>query len=212
MKHELHKHHTLLGEVITPAQKRVINSLMEVDQPANAGSNAPQGGEVFGILKNMKETFEANLASSQRDEKDNQKAYADLKAAKQEEISAGQTQLQTKTNELGNTDEKLANDKQDLEDTQNSLAADRKFLANLKEKCQMFDQEFEERQKTRQEEIGAVSKAMSVLTDDDARDLFTKTFNPAAFLQTGSFLSTSERRNKAYDVLITAAKKAQNPQ
>merc|ERR1719487_3029766 len=212
MKHELHKHANILGEAITPQQKRTINAFMEVNQPANAGSYAPQGGEVFGILKNMKETFEANLASSQQEEKDNQKAYVDLKSAKQEEISAGQEQLQTKTNELGVTDEKLANDKQDLEDTQNSLAADKKFLANLKEKCAMFDQEFEERQKTRQEEIGAVSKAMSVLSDDDARDLFTKTFNPAAFLQTGSFLSTSERRNKAYDVLITAAKKAQNPQ
>merc|ERR1719163_2246962 len=116
LKDQLRKHHALLGEVITPAQKRVINSLLEVDQPANAGSYAPQGGEVFGILKNMKETFEANLASSQRDESENQKAYTDLKAAKQEEISAGQTQLQTKTNELGTTDEKLANDKQDLED------------------------------------------------------------------------------------------------
>merc|ERR550514_2002794 len=193
LKEQLRKHSVLLGEVITPKQKKFINSLMELDQPASAGSYAPQGGEVFGILKNMKETFQANLASSQRDENDNQKAYADLKAAKQEEITAGQEQLQTKTNQLGVTDEKLANDKQDLEDTQNSLAADRKFLASLKEKCQMFDQEFEERQKTRQEEIGAVSKAMAVLSGDDARDLFTKTFNPPAFVQKAAALS-SERR------------------
>merc|ERR1719456_591885 len=187
----------------------MINAFVDMDQPANAGSYAPQGGEVFGILKNMKETFEANLAASQREESDNQAAYTDLKAAKQEEISAGQSQLQTKTNELGSTDEKLANDKQDLEDTQNSLIADRKFLANLKEKCQMFDQEFEERQKTRQEEIGAVSKAMAILSGDDAHDLFTKSFNPA-FVQKAAAMH-SERRNRAYKVLLTAARKAQDP-
>merc|ERR1719161_2272347 len=50
---------------------------------------------------------------------------------------------------------------------------------NLKEKCQMTDQEWEERQKTRQLEIEAVSKALAILSSDDAHDLFSKTFNPA---------------------------------
>ena len=29
---------------------------------------APQSGEIFGILKQMKETFEANLGQTQKDE------------------------------------------------------------------------------------------------------------------------------------------------
>ena len=35
--------------------------------------------------------------------------------------------------------------KQDLEDTRNTLAADQKFLMNLKETCQMTDAESDER-------------------------------------------------------------------
>merc|ERR1719487_1155053 len=132
-----------------------------------------------------------------------------MKAAKESEIAAGQEQLQTKTNELGTVDEKLANDKTDLEDTSNSLAADQKFLANLKEKCAMFDQEFEQRQKTRQEEIQAVSKAMAVLSGDDAHDLFTKTFNPA-FVQKAA-AHRSARRTQAAKVLSAAAKKLRDP-
>merc|ERR1719421_2215567 len=128
-----------------------------------------------------------------------------MKAAKQSEISAGADQLQTKTNQLGSTDEKLANDKADLVDTTNSLGADQKFLANLKEKCAMFDQEFEQRQKTRQEEIQAVSKAMAVLSGDDAHDLFTKTFNPAFVQKAAS--RQSVRRTQAAKVLSAAAKK-----
>ena len=48
-------------------------------------------------------------------------------------------------------DVKLANSKEDPEDTRNTLSADEKFLMDLKEKCQMTDQEWEERQRTRQE-------------------------------------------------------------
>merc|ERR1719313_2679910 len=132
--------------------------------PTFKQSYAPQSGEIFGILKQMKESFESNLSSSQKEELANQKAYEDLKAAKEEEIAAGQSQVETKTQELATTDEKLANAKQDVEDTRASLSADEKFLMNLKETCQMTDQEWEERQKTRQLEIEAVSKALAILS------------------------------------------------
>merc|ERR1719328_894418 len=106
-------------------------------------SYAPQSGEIFGILKQMKETFESNLSESQKEEMANQKAYEDLKAAKEAEIAAGQAQIDTKTQELADTDEKLAQAKEDIEDTRNALAADEKFLMMLKEKCQMTDKERE---------------------------------------------------------------------
>jgi uncharacterized protein (DUF3084 family) len=121
----------------------------------------------------MKDTFESNLSASQKEEMENQKAYEDLKAAKEEEIAAGQEQIDTKTDELAATDEKLAQDKQDIEDTRNSLSADEAYLMDLKEKCQQTDAEFEARQKTRTDEIAAVSEALKFLSSDDAHDLFT---------------------------------------
>ena len=60
-------------------------------------------------------------------------AYEDVKSAKEEEIAAGQAQIDTKTQELADTDQKLAQSKQDTEDTLNSLAADEQFLMMLKE-------------------------------------------------------------------------------
>merc|ERR1719311_638069 len=176
--------------------------------PTFKQSYAPQSGEVFGILKQMKETFESNLSEAQKEELANQKAYEDLKAAKEEEIAAGQAQIETKTQELATTDEKLAQSKQDIEDTRASLSADEKFLMNLKEKCQMTDQEWEERQKTRQLEIEAVSKALAILSSDDAHDLFSKTFNPA-FVQ--ERLGHSKRRDQASKLLADVARKNSNP-
>merc|ERR1719310_2767524 len=74
----------------------------------------------------------------------------------------------------------------------------------------MTDKEWEERSKTRALEMEAVSKALSILSSDDAHDLFTKTFNPA-LIQTDAASKGSERRNKAAKVLSAMAKKVQNP-
>merc|ERR1719355_50230 len=79
----------------------------------------------------------------------------------------------------------------------------------LKEKCSMTDSEWEERQKTRQLEMEACSKALAVLSSDDAHDLFTKTFNPS-LVQTESSMH-SERRSQASKLLSTVAHKLHSP-
>merc|ERR1719191_1877178 len=157
----------------------------------------------------MKETFESNLSAAQKEEMANQKAYEDLKAAKEAEIAAGQAQIDTKTQELADTDEKLAMAKQDMEDTRNTLAADEQFLMMLKEKCAMTDKEWEERQKTRQEEMEAVSKALAVLSSDDAHDLFTRTFNPALIQKAAT--TQSKNRENAAKLLSSVAQKLNSP-
>merc|ERR1719416_390878 len=177
--------------------------------PTFKQSYAPQSGEIFGILTQMLETFEANLAASQKEEAENQKAYEDLKAAKEAEIKAGQDQIDAKTQQLADTDEKKAQAETDLHDTKESLAADEKFLMMLKEKCQMTDKEWEERQKTRSDEMEAVSKALAVLSGDDAHDLFTRTFNPS-LVQSESKMH-SERREQASKLLSMAALKLHSP-
>merc|ERR1711879_175790 len=69
--------------------------------------------------------------------------------------------------------------------------------------------EWEERQKTRQLEMEAVSKALAVLSTDDAHDLFTKTFNPSLLQKEASM--QSERRSQASKLLSSVAKKLQSP-
>merc|ERR1719190_127994 len=118
----MQKHKALLQGVLTHSERRVAASFLQAPEdyfdasPTFKQSYAPQSGEIFGILRQMKETFEANLASSQKEEAENQKAYADLKAAKEDEIAAGQAQIDAKTDELTTTDEKNAQAATDLKD------------------------------------------------------------------------------------------------
>jgi hypothetical protein len=97
---ELKKHSDLLRDVITPHQRKLLKSFDAKAFVQDGSATSAPSSELFGILKQMKETFETNLAASQREEMENQKAYEDLKAAKEEEISAGQSQVDTKTVQL----------------------------------------------------------------------------------------------------------------
>merc|ERR1719359_874739 len=174
VQHEMQKHADLLEGILTRSQKRAVAAFIQSPEdyfdasPTFKQSYAPQSGQILGILKQMKETFESNLSQSQKDELANSEGYESTKAAKEDEIAAGQAQVETKVQELATTDEKLAQAKQDLEDTQAALSADQKFLMNLKEQCAAMDSEFEERTKTRQLELEAVGKALEILSSDDA--------------------------------------------
>jgi chromosome segregation ATPase len=213
LQYQLARHQSILEGVLTHSQKRAATAFIQAPQdyfdaePTFKQSYAPQSGEIFGILNQMKESFEQNLAETQKDEAANVKAYEQLKAAKEDEIVAGQEQAETKTQELADTDEKLAQSKEDLDDTRASLSEDEAFLMMLKEKCASTDAEWEERQKTRQLEMEACSKALAVLSSDEAHDLFTKTFNPA-FIQEEE---SNQRRTAAAKVLKTAALKNKSP-
>merc|ERR1719409_1006569 len=216
LQHQMQRHSALLKGSFTRKERKVVESFLQAPgdyfdaAPTFKQSYAPQSGEIFGILRQMKDTFEANMADSQKEENASQKAYEELKAAKEAEIQAGQDQIDKKTQEKADTDNKNAQAKQDIDDTKASLAADEQFLMMLKEKCQMTDKEWEERSKTRALEMEAVSKALAVLSTDDAHDLFTSTFNPA-LIQARSATIASERRNQAANVLSKVATAHSNP-
>jgi len=199
-------------DLVLPSQRKVVDNFLQKDffdaEPTFKQSYAPQSGEIFGILRNMLDTFQANLSQSQKDELSAQKTFEALKSAKEAEIAQGLEHVAKKKGELADTDEANVNAKEDLEDTKETLSADQKFLMDLKEKCQMTDQEWEQRQKTRQDEIQAVSEALNVLSGDDAHDTFTRTFNPSFF----QVSTDSKNRDLAAKVLTSAAIKAQDPQ
>merc|ERR1719326_2678158 len=72
METALRDHDELLKGVLTRTERRealaFISSPGFDSEPTFKQSYAPQSGAIFGILKQMKETFEANLSQAQKDE------------------------------------------------------------------------------------------------------------------------------------------------
>jgi chromosome segregation ATPase len=196
---------------VTPAQKQILASFVQKSflQQSNVLQAAqPASGEIFGILKGMKESFETNLQSSQADEERAKGAYGQLKTAKNAELTAASKQYESKKADLADTDEKLADSKMDLKDTEKQLAADTAFLADLKDRCSNMDTTWAARQKVRSEEMKAISETLTILMDDDARDNFAKT----QFLQMSSHhKSDALARKRASQLLLAVAKKANKP-
>jgi hypothetical protein len=113
-----------------------------------------------------------------------------MKASKTEEITAAEELIASKKAELAATDEKNAASKEDLEDTTATVAADTKFLAELKDKCDTATADYQARSKVRNEEILAVAEAMEILQGDDAKDLLLK------FVQVSSARKLSFNRER----------------
>jgi hypothetical protein len=171
------------GGVMAPSP-RVITGLDQEEQPtglaAGAQSYASRSSSIFGILEQMQDTFNKDLEKAHRTEIAAEISFQKLRSAKEGEMQAAAAAMEEKSAELADINAKVAQAKEDLELTKEALANDQKFLAELKDSCAKADKEYGERQKTRMEEISAIASAISILSEDDARDVFSKSLS---FLQ-----------------------------
>jgi len=167
-------------------------------------SYAPQSGQIFGILGQMKEDFEANLKEAQESEAKAKSEYESLKAAKEDEIATGRKLIVSIDADIAKTQENYAAEAKQLEDTQEQLALDTEFLANLKEKCATLDADFDKRVKDRLTELDAVDDTIKILNSDETFEAFDKQVAPV-FLQTSAETSQTELRQKAVAVLRRAS-------
>jgi len=189
---------------LSPKQSRNFNSFLQ--QSSSARNAEPASGEIFGVLKGMKESFEQNFANSQSEEASSLKAFLQLKKAKTEEINAGSTQNDNKKAELADTSEKLANDRTDNKETLEQLERDQYFMVDLKERCGNMDAQWAHRSKVRNEEVLAISEALSILQDDEARDVQAR----VSFVQL-STIKVQRAVDRAVAILSAAATKNGNP-
>merc|ERR1711977_447599 len=81
---------------------------------------------------------------------------------------------------VGELGVKLAEMSNDLEDTQEGLAEDKKFLANLDQNCEQKKAEWAEYKKMEAMEMVALADTIKLLNDDDALELFKKTLPSAS--------------------------------
>jgi len=145
---------------------------------------APQGGEILGMLKQMNDEMAADLKEATDAENAAIKSFDELVAAKKKEIASLSEQIEVKTTRAGEIAVAIATVANDIEDTKESLADDKKFLQDLAKNCDTKKVQYEENMKMRGQELIALADTIKILNDDDALDLFKKTLpSSASFLQ-----------------------------
>jgi hypothetical protein len=136
-----------------------------------------------GILRTLKDEMEEGLKAATGDEKAAIQAYEGLVSAKSKEIATLTAQIEKELARLGELNVLLATGENQIEDEKESVAADTKFLSELKAGCETKTAEWEAIKKTRSEELVALAETIVVLNGDDALELFKKTLPSASFLQ-----------------------------
>merc|ERR1719305_238981 len=132
-------------------------------------------GEIVGILSQMGEQMAADLKEAEEAEASAIQDFEALDAAKAKEIAAATSAIEDKTERVGKVAVDIVNAKQELADTQEALADDTSYLAELKKSCAEQSKLFDIIKKTRAEELAAIGATIKILNDDDALDLFKKT-------------------------------------
>merc|ERR1719313_1758793 len=161
-----------LNQDITNHDRETLTAFLD---QGNSLEYAPASGEIVGILKQMKDTMEKDIAEVIAEEEAAKKEYDELMVAKQKEIDSLTKAIEEKIKRVGEVGIELVDLKEDADDTASSLAEDKKMLKDLEGQCEAKTKEFEAACKTRQEELLALADTIKILNDDDALDLFKKT-------------------------------------
>jgi len=161
---------------------------------------APQSGQILGILKQMYDEMLKAANDAEAAEEEAIKTFEELMAAKKKEVDALSKDIETKLERSGDLGVEIAQMKNDLGDTEEALAANKDFLANLEKNCETKKKEWEVIVKTRAEELAALADTIKILNDDDALELFKKTLPSASSLMQIQ-VSSSVMRKQALTML-----------
>merc|ERR1712073_217409 len=97
----------------------------------NSEEYEPQSGQILGILKQMEEEMDKALADARAAEEEAIKSYDALMEAKTKEVDALTEQIEKEQTRIGDLGVEIAGMENDVEDTQQSLGDDKKFVAEL---------------------------------------------------------------------------------
>jgi len=168
------------------------------------GDEAPGSDEIVGILKQLKDEMEKDLGEAGAAEAEAVADYDQLMHAKKAEVAALTKAIEEKLVRVGELGVELAMQKNDLEDTQETLGEDSKYLADLGKTCASKEKEWDIRCKSRSEELLALSDTIKILNDDDALELFKKNA-ASSFMQLQ--VTESQMRARALEMVQGMKKK-----
>lgn len=199
-----------------PKQEKTLDAFL---QAPFTGAYSSQSGEVVGILKQMIETFQANVDEAEQQEGVAATAYGKLKVTLEDAATTMNGSLDQKQGLLSANDGGLGTMKEQLGTAETERADASQFLESLGEICTTKAKEYQSRVQLRTNEEAAISKAVAILNSDAAFATFGKVAatstgdtGPAAFFQlaaarrvAASAPSASERRQQARALLRKAA-------
>jgi len=161
--------------------------------------------KIQDVIAKLLQTFETNKADAIDKEDKAAAAYDALMGSLNSELSMTQEALVKMEKENGAKSLSKTEAQSRIDFLNEQIANDEKYITQVTSELAEKKAEWEERSRIRYGEIGAISKAIEILHNDDARDLFKRSLSSQGyfFLQTGQHSTLHD----ASDVLRSLARK-----
>jgi len=181
------------GRVDTEAKQKVTAFL-------SGQRSAADPGYVVGMLSEIKDDTLDEIKVENQTEDAAVENYGEVKTAKKTEISTLLNQFERKMKSIGEMKVEVVNMKHELGEMGESIADDKKMLAELKKSCSKKAADWEARKSARAEEQLALKDTIKILNDDKSLDLFRS--------RSSAFLQLSSNREKARHEALAMVKAA----
>merc|ERR1719395_293490 len=140
------------------------------------------------ILADMLQTFEDNLAEATKKEKDTKDSFDTLMTAKNSQLSAAQDALSGGEGEGAARTLAADEAQEEVDALTTQVSNDEKYISQAEASYADKVDEWKERKRLRTEEIASISKAIEILSSDDAKDTMSSSFKSRG----GFFLQVQE--------------------
>jgi len=150
--------------------------------------------KIQDTLKKLHQTFSINLQDAKDAEAKAQEEYETLKAAKEEQLDAARTALTKMAGENGAKQMSREDAVDEVKALTKQVEDDTKFIQQTEKSLAEKKESWKVRSQLREGELAAISKAIEILHNDDARDLFKRSFASQA---PGEFLQVQQTSRKA---------------
>merc|ERR1719443_1551071 len=135
----------------------------EMGAPAGNAFESSSGGVQDAVGK-LKERIEGKRADLEKEETEHKFAFETLTAQLDLNTEQAQNEIEEKTQSKAQRLADYESFTQEVEATTATLATDEKYFADLEAQCTTKSEEFEARQKMREEELEAIAKAIEVMS------------------------------------------------
>lgn len=144
------------------------------------------------VLKKMHQTFTLNLKDATEKENAAKAEYDKLKASKEDQLGTSRdalTKMEVENGAKGMSSEQA---QEEVDALKTQVKDDTKFIAETQQSVADKKEAWKVRSELRAGELAAINKAIYILHNDDARDLFKKSFGSQGF-----FLQMAQSATKA---------------
>jgi DNA repair exonuclease SbcCD ATPase subunit len=150
----------------TEAQADSSNDDLSLHQPqAKQVAYESKSGAIVDMIKEMKEKVEGELSALRKKEMGEAHEFKMLEQNLVNEITHSKEALSAATSAKSGAEEASSKAEGDLVATEKTKAADEAYAEEIKTECETKATEWEARQKSAKEELGALDKAKSILAE-----------------------------------------------